>query len=215
MPPPGGSAAASAVLEALSARELISHVAGLFDRVVVACSFQKESSVILDLATSAQADNIEFFTLDTGVLFAETRATWDAFQDHFGVEIDGVAGDGPDELWTTDPDECCRQRKVVPLRERLSGADAWITGVRRDQSSARASTPKIGWDARHGLWKVAPLADWSEPQVWSHIFAEQLPYHSLHDQGYASIGCKPCTRPSDGRDGRWAGFRKTECGLHG
>ena len=100
------------------------------------------------------------------------------------------------------------------MREYLAEADVWLTGLRRDQSAERADTPPLGWDAKHGLWKAAPLADWTERDVWNYIFEHDLPYHPLHDQGYASIGCAPCTAPGSGREGRWAGLAKTECGLH-
>ena len=211
----GGSAAAVAALERLSASQLLEHVGQQFGRVAIACSFQKESSVILDLATAAAPGRFEIFTLDTGVLFQETAKTWQRFEDHFSVRIEGVRGSAPDRLWANDSARCCDLRKVVPLRERLAGVDVWVTGVRRDQSPARAATPKLGWDRRHGLWKVAPLADWSEQDVWSHILSAGVPYHSLHDRGYASIGCVPCTVPGEGRNGRWAGAERTECGLHG
>jgi phosphoadenosine phosphosulfate reductase len=120
-----------------------------------------------------------------------------------------------DELWKTDPDACCGIRKVVPLRERLSMVDAWVAGLRRDQSPSRASTPKLHWDEKHGLWKANPLADWSERDVWNYIAANDVPYNGLHDEGYSSIGCTHCTHPSEGREGRWVGTDKLECGIHG
>ncbi len=185
-----------------------------FERIAIACSFQKEASVILDLALDVDRDRFDVFTLDTGVLFDETRETWSRFEEHFGIEIDGLSGRRPERLWETDPDACCDARKVQPLRERLAGYDAWITGLRREQSPTRAATELVSWDEKHGLHKIAPLAAWSERDVWSHIFDRGLPYHPLHDQGYASIGCVPCTAPGDGREGRWAGTGKLECGLH-
>jgi phosphoadenosine phosphosulfate reductase len=187
-----------------------------FDRIAIACSFQKEASVILDLAREVDGglDRFDVFTLDTGVLFDETITAWRAFEEHYGIKIDGVRGHWPEHLWETDPDGCCHERKVVPLRERLAGYDAWVTGVRREQSPTRADTPEVGWDAKHGLYKVAPLAAWTEKDVWSRIAAKDLPYHELHDRGYSSIGCVPCTQPGEGRDGRWAGTGKVECGLH-
>jgi phosphoadenosine phosphosulfate reductase len=105
--------------------------------------------------------------------------------------------------------------KVEPLKRALGTVDAWIAGLRREQSSARKRTPKLGWDLRNGKWKYAPLADWSEQDVWRYIAEHDVPYNPLHDQGYDSIGCTHCTLPSEGRAGRWADAGKTECGLHG
>ena len=196
------------------AQEVLGDAAERFERVAIACSFQKEASVVLDLAQTVAPGRFDVFTLDTGVRFPETRGAWAAFERHFGLRIDGARGDGPDGLWEHDPDRCCELRKVVPLRERLTGYDAWVTGLRRAQSAGRARTEPRAWDAKHGLWKLAPLADWSERDVWRHIHVRGLPYHALHDRGYASIGCLPCTVPGDGREGRWARSDKTECGLH-
>jgi len=190
-------------------------------RLYVACSFQKEASVIMDLLVRIEPA-VHFFTLDTGLLFRETYETWDRVEKHYGIEIDRQAGISlaeqsnryGDRLWERDPDLCCEERKVIPLRDRLKGADAWVAGLRREQSRTRSSTKKIAWDKRHGLWKINPLAEWSEAEVWSYILANDVPYHPLHDQGYQSIGCTHCTRPSAGRHGRWAGTDKIECGLH-
>lgn len=185
-----------------------------FDRIAIACSFQKEAAVVLDLASELGIERFDVFTLDTGVLFEETLVAWRAFEEHFGITIEGARGHWPERLWETDPDACCNARKVVPLRDRLSGFDAWVTGVRREQATTRSATPEIGWDAKHGLFKVAPLAAWTEKDVWRRIADRGLPYHPLHDQGYSSIGCAPCTQPGEGRAGRWAGRGKVECGLH-
>jgi phosphoadenosine phosphosulfate reductase len=200
----------------LTATNPLVDAAGRFDRIAIACSFQKEASVILDLAREVDGglDRFDVFTLDTGVLFDETIAAWRAFEEHFGIKIDGARGHWPEHLWETDPDACCNARKVMPLRDRLAGFDAWVTGVRREQSPTRADTEEIAWDAKHGLFKVAPLAAWTEKDVWRHIADRGLPYHELHDQGYSSIGCVPCTSPGTDREGRWAGSDKIECGLH-
>lgn len=208
-------------LEAARAEVVVARVAADHGRVALACSFQKEESVLLDIITRV-APGIRVFALDTGVLHDETYATWRAFEERFGIEIEarrGIslaeqAGRHGAELWARDPDACCAIRKVAPLRDALAGLDAWITGVRRDQSPTRAQAPKLGWDEAHGLWKASPLADWDERRVWTRIHERGLPYHALHDAGYASIGCVPCTRPGSGREGRWSGAAKTECGLH-
>ncbi len=185
-----------------------------FDRIAIACSFQKEATVILDLASEVGIEHFDVFTLDTGVLFEETHEAWSAFEEHYGIEIAGIRGRHPESLWETNPDACCEARKVVPLRDRLAGKDAWVTGLRREQSVTRADTPEVGWDDKHGLHKIAPLATWTEQDVWRRIVERDLPYHELHDRGYASIGCVPCTQPGEGRSGRWAGTGRLECGLH-
>jgi phosphoadenosine phosphosulfate reductase len=104
---------------------------------------------------------------------------------------------------------------VAALGRALDGLDAWVTGLRREQATTRAAAPKLAFDEAHGLWKASPLADWSERDVWRYIAEHDLPYHPLHDRGYASIGCAPCTQPGSGREGRWTGQDRTECGLHG
>ena len=182
-------------------------------RLYVACSFQKEASVILDMLVKIEPD-ARFFVLDTGVLFEETYDTWRRVEARYGITIDRYAGEWVDRLGERDPDACCGMRKVEPLERALSQVDAWITGLRRDQSAARAGTPKLSWDERNGKWKAAPLADWTETDVWRYIAAHDVPYNPLHDQGYDSIGCTHCTIAGAGRDGRWAGTDRIECGLH-
>ena len=207
--------AAPTDLESLSAQEVLAHVVDEYHpRLYVACSFQKEASVILDMLLAIEPA-ARVFTLDTGVLFPETYETWRRLEQRYGIEIDLYRGDWVDGLWHRDPDACCGMRKVEPLERALSGVDAWITGLRRDQSAARAGTPKLGEDTGHpGKLKCAPLADWSDKDVWRYIVENDVPYHPLHDRGYASIGCTHCTSPGGGRDGRWAGTDKIECGLH-
>jgi len=208
--------------EQASAEELLAHLVERFHpRLYVACSFQKEASVILDMLLRIEPE-ARFFTLDTGVLFGETHDTWRAIEDRYDITIDVYRGISleqqaaahGDALWARDPDGCCELRKVTPLNEALSGVDAWITGLRREQSPSRASTPKLHWDGTHDLWKGNPLADWSEADVWSYIAEHDVPYHPLHDRGYASIGCTHCTAPGNGRAGRWADRDKVECGIH-
>jgi phosphoadenosine phosphosulfate reductase len=210
-------------LEAASAEEVLAHVVDRFHpRLYVACSFQKEASVIMDMLVRIEP-SARFFTLDTGFLFDETKATWRALEKHYGITVEAAAGmtvdeqarAHGDELWKRDPDACCGIRKVVPLKERLSSVDAWVAGLRREQAPSRTGTPKLHWDDKHGLWKANPLADWTERDVWNYIVGNGVPYNSLHDQGYASIGCTHCTLPSDDRDGRWADTGKLECGIHG
>ena len=155
---------------------------------------------------------IRAFTIDTGVLFAETLAVWKQFEERFPIGIDVIDASSPGAPWTVN--NCCSAAKVQALEHALTDVDAWITGIRREQAGTRAHTPKLERDERRGIWKLNPLADWSEKQIWTYIFKHDLPYNLLHDQGYDSIGCAPCTLPGAGRDGRWSGQDKTECGIH-
>ena len=201
-------------LEALAAREVLEHaVAEHHPRLAVACSFQKEAAVIVDLLLRIEPQ-ARIFTLDTGVLFPETYETWRRVEEHYGIEIEAYRGQQVDGLWARDPDACCGMRKVEPLKRALGTTDAWVTGLRREHSPARATTPKLGWDPPNGKWKYAPLADWSEKDVWRYIAEHDVPYNPLHDKGYDSIGCTHCTVAGSGRAGRWAGTGKLECGLH-
>jgi phosphoadenosine phosphosulfate reductase len=209
-------------LERAPAEEVLAYAAERFHpRLFVACSFQKEASVIMDMLVRIEPE-ARFFTLDTGVLFEETHATWRALEERYGIEVEVFKGISleeqaerhGDELWNRNPDLCCGIRKVTPLQQALGEVDAWVAGVRRDQSPTRAHTQKLHWDDKHGLWKLNPLADWSERDVWDYLARHDIPYNTLHDRGYASIGCTHCTKPGDGRDGRWAGHDKTDCGMH-
>jgi phosphoadenosine phosphosulfate reductase len=210
-------------IEDLSAEEVLAYAVERFHpHLKVATSFQKEASVIMHMLLAIEPE-AKFFTLDTGLFFPETYETWKALEDRYGIEIESAHGGislarqevlyGP-EFWKRDPEACCGIRKVKPMREALADCDAWITGLRRDQSSTRANAPKIAWDRKHGLWKIAPLATWTDKDVWSYIAEHDIPYNDLHDRGYASIGCTPCTNPGSGREGRWADTNRLECGLH-
>ena len=182
------------------------------ERLVFLCSFQKEESVILDELLTI-APHVRVVTIDTGVLFPETLQTWKRFEDHYGVAVEVQDAANPENPWT-GPEHCCTPLKVAGLERALGEADAWITGVRRDQADTRAEAQLVETDPKRGIAKYNPLAFWTEKDVWSRIFERELPYHPLHDSGYASIGCACCTQPGDGRAGRWAGTDKTECGLH-
>jgi phosphoadenosine phosphosulfate reductase len=209
-------------LEHLTAEEVLGYAVERFHpRLYVACSFQKESSAIMDMLLRIEPE-ARFFTLDTDVLFPETYATRRRLEERYGVKVDVYRGMTlaqqaelhGDALWSRNPDACCGIRKVAPLREALSRVDAWVAGLRREQSPERAHTSKLHWDERHGLWKANPLADWTEEDVWRYLAEHDVPYNELHDRGYASIGCTHCTRPGSEREGRWAQHQKTECGLH-
>jgi len=157
--------------------------------------------------------SIDVVTIDTGVLFPETLSTWRAFEQRFDLHVrveDATSLDGA--AWTAE--RCCGERKVAALERALADADGWVTGIRREQAPTRAGSQKVEWDERRAMWKYNPLADWTDKDVWRRIAERDLPYHPLHDQGYASIGCAPCTQPGSGREGRWASSDKTECGLH-
>ena len=162
------------------------------------------------------------FALDTHVLFPETYAVWREVEKRYGIVVEVYEGPSlgrqaavhGEALWERKPDLCCAIRKVAPLARALEGLDCWITGLRRDQSPTRADAPKLGWDEAHELWKANPLADWDDARVRAYIAERGLPYNPLHDAGYASIGCTHCTQPGDGREGRWSGTAKIECGLH-
>ena len=182
------------------------------ERLVFLCSFQKEESVILDELLTI-APHVRVVTIDTGVLFPETLQTWKRFEDHYGVQVEVEDAANPESPWT-GPEHCCTPLKVAGLERALDGADAWITGIRREQSPTRANAQFVEYDEKRSIWKYNPLADWTDKDLWRRIHERELPYHPLHDQGFESIGCAPCTKPGSGRDGRWAGTDKTECGLH-
>jgi phosphoadenosine phosphosulfate reductase len=199
-------------LEELQAQEVLAlAVERHHPRLVMACSFQKEESVLIDMLMGIEP-RARVFTIDTGVLFPETYEVWRQIEDRYGLRIevmDATSSNGP---WTAA--HCCGERKVAGLDRALAGADAWITGIRRQQSPSRAGALKHDWDPARGVWKFNPLADWSDGDIWRYVHENDLRYHPLHDDGYDSIGCAPCTVPGTGREGRWAGQAKTECGLH-
>jgi phosphoadenosine phosphosulfate reductase len=175
---------------------------------------------------SELALDVPVIELDTQLFFRETYETRDALVERYGLELitphvitvaEQHKQEGPN-LWERDPDQCCHVRKVEPLVSVLRDFDSWISGIRRDQSPSRAQTAKVQWSERYDVWKVHPLADWDEKRVWAYIHVNEIPYNPLHDVGYRSIGCIPCTRPTtpeeEERAGRWAGSDKLECGIH-
>jgi phosphoadenosine phosphosulfate reductase len=195
-------------------------------RLTMATAFGAEGCVLIHLLAEIDA-RVRVFNLDTGYQFAETLALRDQIRDRYGIEVEMVRPDtttgeyekehgGP--VYLAHPDQCCYDRKIVPLQRALVGYDAWITAIRADQSSHRGAASVVGKDRKFGLVKVNPLLSWSRRDVWAFIATHNVPYNSLHDQGYPSIGCWPCTRAVGGGDseraGRWAGLAKTECGLH-
>ena len=227
-PIPAGAEA----LDAVGALRLALETLGA-DRVALSASFGPEDIVLLDLL-KALTPRPRVITLDTGRLPEATHALMDRVRDRFGIDIEVYAPEaaalesmvrerGTNLFYRSMDDRfrCCDVRKVEPLRRALATVDGWVTGLRRDQAPTRAATPRIGLDLEHGLiWKVAPLVDWTEDRVWAHIRERDLPYNALHDQGYPSIGCAPCTRAvapgDDPRSGRWWWERpeSRECGIH-
>jgi phosphoadenosine phosphosulfate reductase len=195
-------------------------------RIVLTCSWQKQSSILVHMLSEI-APETRIVELDTGLLFPETYDTRQRLIERYGLTVERILPDqtvdeqaaayGP-RLWEREPDRCCGLRKVAPLERALVGMDAWITGIRRSQSATRAGARKLQLDVRRGVIKVQPLVDWSDEDCWRYVMRHRIPYNTLHDQGYPSVGCVPCTRSvtagEDDRAGRWAGTGKTECGLH-
>jgi phosphoadenosine phosphosulfate reductase len=202
-------------VEGMRAEDVLRFVLEQFPgKAALACSFQKEETVLLDMLFALEP-KARVFALDTRHLFPETYAYWRAVEERYDTTIEKFEGaQVEDKLWDSNPDLYLAIAKIEPLNRALLDLDAWITGIRRDQSPTRADAPKLGWDAQHELWKANPLADWSDDDCWAYIRERGLPYNPLHDQGYASIGDAHSTLPGVGREGRWAGTEKTECGLH-
>jgi phosphoadenosine phosphosulfate reductase len=216
----------SAEVEEMGAEEAIAWALETFQPALkFAISFQKTSSVNIEIAHRLAPD-ARFFYIDTELLFPETYETRDRLAEHFGIEFERYVQENPPglrERWDAgewgDADECCAPRKVDTMHRALDGVECWVSGVRRVDSQTRSTAPKFGWDERFDRWKLNPLADWDDKRVWNHIKERHVPYNPLHDQGYPSIGCMPCTtRPGEGeeaRAGRWAGTDRTECGING
>lgn len=212
--------------EKQSPEALLAWAVERFPNITLACSFGAEDVVLVDMLQKV-SPKTDIFYLDTNVHFKETYETRDRLQQHYGVEfvqvlpkltLEEQAAEHGEELWKSNPNQCCNIRKVDPLTDILKNYDAWITGIRRDQAPTRANAKKVEYDVKFGLVKFNPLADWTSEDVWNYIRSNNVIYNPLHDRNYPSIGCEHCTRPvaagEDPRAGRWAGFEKTECGLH-
>jgi phosphoadenosine phosphosulfate reductase len=209
-------------VESMSAQEVLRFCLDAFPgKVSLACSFQKEESVLLDMLFELEP-KARVFAIDTHYLFPETYELWREVERRYDAKVEVFEGPSADELdathgerlWETKPDLYLAIAKVEPLTRALLDLDCWITGIRRDQAPTRANAPKLGWDASHELWKANPIADWSDDDCWAYVRERGLPYNPLHDQDYASIGDTHSTIPGAGREGRWAGTGRTECGLH-
>lgn len=195
-------------------------------KFTMATAFGPEGMAIIHLLAEI-APETPIFNLETGYQFEETLRLREQVKQRYGIEVEFRYPDttvaeyeayhgGP--LYRTDPNQCCFDRKIKVLHAAAKGQHAWASAIRRDQSADRARAPIVGWDRKFQLVKVSPLANWTKKEVWSLITAHNIPYNPLHDQGYPSVGCRPCTRSvlagEDERAGRWSGFQKTECGLH-
>jgi phosphoadenosine phosphosulfate reductase len=215
-----------------STEEILSWAWDYFgSRAGIGTSFQGAGLVMIDLARK-NGFRFPVFTIDTGYLFPETIELKERLEDFFDLQIEALVPDltveqqdkahGP-ELWKRDPDLCCAMRKVLPLQNKLSELDCWITGLRREQSDTRAAIGVIELylfdeDTGREITKLNPMARWSRDAVWKYLHENNIPYNPLHDQGYRSIGCQPCTAKTGNnqneRAGRWTGFNKVECGIH-
>ncbi len=195
-------------------------------RLTMATAFGAEGCCIIHMLAEIEPA-VRVFNLETGYQFTETLALRERLKERYGIEVEYVRPEttvaeyetehgGP--LYGIRPDQCCHDRKMVPLRQAVVGYDAWISAIRRDQTKDRALAGVVQWDAKFKLVKVNPLLAWTKTDVWEFVLKHDIPYNPLHDQGYPSIGCWPCTRPvangEDERAGRWAGTAKKECGLH-
>ncbi len=212
-------------------RALLEHAVREYKDVVYSNSLGAEAMVLTDIIFT-HVPEIEMFTLDTGRLHDETLALLDRVERRYQRRIqlfypDAAAienyvrenGINGFYLGVEERQSCCHIRKVEPFKRAIAGRKAWVTGVRREQSAERALGESISWDERYGLWKISPMLEWTEQDVWAYIKARNLPYNALHDKGYPSIGCAPCTRPvepgADPRSGRWwwENPDSRECGL--
>jgi phosphoadenosine phosphosulfate reductase len=219
---------ASTTLESATPEEIIAWgVEHYAPYLTMATAFGTEGCVILAMLAKI-APETYVFNLETGYQFPETLELRDRIAEKYGIEVDLLQPEttveeyealngGP--LYRTNPNQCCHDRKIKTLERASNVMHAWMSGIRRDQSADRAQAAIVGWDKRFGLVKLSPLANWTKKDVWKRITTENIPYNPLHDQGYPSIGCWPCTRAvgageTDERAGRWSGMRKTECGLH-
>jgi len=195
-------------------------------KLTMATAFGAEGCAIIAMLSQITKD-VYLFNLDTGYQFPETLETRQRLMDKYGLPIHLVRAEqtvadmeaahtGP--IYSSNPDLCCHIRKVAPLENAVKGYEAWISAIRRDQAPTRAHAPIVGWDKKFGLVKVNPLANWTKRDVWNYLLKNDVPYNPLHDQGYPSIGCFPCTKAvgagEDDRAGRWTGQAKKECGLH-
>ncbi len=213
-------------VEAMTAEDCLLWAYDRFgDKLCLTCSWQKQSSVLVHMVSELGID-IPVIELDTALFFRETYETRERLVERYGLELirpevisvaEQHKQEGPN-LWESNPDRCCHVRKVEPLERALKEYDAWISGIRREQSLTRKDAQRVEFSERYDVWKIQPLVDWDAKRVDAYIHVNEIPYNPLHDAGYPSIGCIPCTRPvsrdQDERAGRWADSDKIECGIH-
>jgi phosphoadenosine phosphosulfate reductase len=201
-------------------------VAEFHPRLTMATAFGAEGCCLIHMLAGIEK-SVRIFNLETGYQFKETLELRERIKQKYGIEVEYIHPEmtvaeyeeehgGP--LYVHRPDQCCYDRKVLPLRRAVVGNDAWISAIRGDQTAHRAAASVVQWDAKFSLVKVNPLLTWTKKDIWNFIAKHEVPYNPLHDQGYPSIGCWPCTRPvaegENERAGRWSGTAKKECGLH-
>jgi phosphoadenosine phosphosulfate reductase len=213
-------------VEAMTAEDCLLWAYDRFgDKLCLTCSWQKQSSVLVHMVSELGID-IPVIELDTALFFRETYETRERLVERYGLELirpevisvaEQHKQEGPN-LWESNPDRCCHVRKVEPLKRALKDYDAWISGIRREQSLTRKDAQRVEFSELYDVWKIQPLVDWDAKRVDAYIHVNEIPYNPLHDAGYPSIGCIPCTRPvsreQDERAGRWADSDKIECGIH-
>jgi phosphoadenosine phosphosulfate reductase len=220
-------AAANALLAGRSPFEIVDWAVRTFHpRLTMATAFGAEGCCLIHMLAEIEP-TVRLFNLDTGYQFPETLALREQIKKRYGIEVELIRPElnvaeyeaehgGP--LYRHRPDQCCHDRKILPLRRAVVGYEAWISAIRRDQTEHRSVAGVVQWDAKFSLVKINPLLSWTKKDVWTFVMKHEVPYNPLHDQGYPSIGCWPCTRPvqagEDERAGRWAGSVKKECGLH-
>jgi phosphoadenosine phosphosulfate reductase len=201
-------------------------VDAFFPRLTMATAFGAEGCCLIHMLAAIEP-RVHIFNLETGYQFQETLDLRERIKERYGILVEYIYPEqtvaeyeaehgGP--LYRIRPDQCCHDRKILPLKKAIAGHDAWISAIRGDQTSHRASARAVQWDPKFNLVKISPLLGWTRRDVWAFILKYDVPYNPLHDQNYPSIGCWPCTCPvvngGDERAGRWAGTLKKECGLH-
>lgn len=195
-------------------------------RLTMGTAFGAEGCCLIHMLAEIEP-KVRIFNLETGYQFAETLHLRERIRQRYGIEVEYIRPDlsveeyeaehgGP--MYIHRPDQCCHDRKMVPVRRAVVGYEAWISAIRRDQTADRGKAAVVQWDRKFGLAKINPLLGWTKTDVWNFVLKNDVPYNPLHDEGYPSIGCWPCTAPvangQDERAGRWAGSKKKECGLH-